>query len=79
VSLVGSFQHFRTGHWMLWPAKITVHLHDTIETKDLSKEDVPALRDRVREIISAPVEEALKAQSRHPGRSLEVQVRGGNL
>ncbi len=64
---------------MLWPAKITVHLHDTIETKDLSKEDVPALRHRVREIISAPVEEALKAQSRHAGRSLEVQVRGGNL
>ena len=60
VSLVGSFQHHRTGHWMLWPAKITVHLHDTIETKGLSKEDVPALRERVREIIATPVEEALK-------------------
>ena len=60
VSLVGSFQHHRTGHWMLWPARITVHLHDTIETKGLAKEDVPALRDRVRQIISAAVEEALK-------------------
>ena len=59
VSLVGSFEHHRTGHWMLWPAKITVHLHDTIQTKGLTKEDVPALRERVREIIAAPVEEQL--------------------
>ena len=61
VSLVGSFQHFRTGHWMLWPGKVTVYLHDAIETRGLTKEDVPALRDRVREIISAPVEESLRA------------------
>jgi 1-acyl-sn-glycerol-3-phosphate acyltransferase len=60
VSLVGSFQHHRTGHWMVWPAKIKVHLHDTIETKGMTKEDVPALRERVREIIAAPVEESLK-------------------
>src|SRR5438046_5402329 len=62
VILVGSFQHHSTGHWMLWPAKIIVYLHDTIETEGLRKEDVPALRDRVREIISAPVEEALQAE-----------------
>jgi len=60
VSLVGSFQHFRTGHWLLWPGKVTVYLHDTIESKGLTKENVPALRDRVRETISAPVEESLK-------------------
>jgi 1-acyl-sn-glycerol-3-phosphate acyltransferase len=59
VSLVGSFQHFRTGDWMLRPGKITIHLHDTIETKGMSKEEVPALRDRVHEIISAPVEAML--------------------
>ncbi len=62
VSLVGSFQHHSTGHWMLWPTKIIVYLHDIIETEGLRKEDVPALRDRVREIISAPVEEALQAE-----------------
>jgi 1-acyl-sn-glycerol-3-phosphate acyltransferase len=56
VTLVGSFQHHRTGHWMLWPANVTVYLHDTIDTTGLAKGDVPALRDRVREIISAPVE-----------------------
>lgn len=62
VSIVGSFQHHRTGHWMLWPATITIHLHDVIETKSLSKKDVPALRDRVRAIISAPIEDWLKAR-----------------
>jgi 1-acyl-sn-glycerol-3-phosphate acyltransferase len=60
VSLVGSFQHHRTGHWMLWPATVTVYLHNTIDTQGLSKHDVPALRDRVREIISAPVEASLR-------------------
>ena len=59
VSLVGSIHHHRTGHWMLWPATITVHLHDTIETNGMTKRDVPALRDRVRAVISAPVEAGL--------------------
>jgi hypothetical protein len=59
VSLVGSLQHHRTGHWMLSPATVTVYLHDTIDTQGLSKQEVPALRDRVREIISAPVEASL--------------------
>lgn len=62
VSLVGSFQHFRTGHWMLWPGKVTVYLHDTIKTKGLTKEEVPALRDRVRQVISEPVETSLAVQ-----------------
>lgn len=60
VSIVGSFEHHRTGHWMLWPASVTVHLHDTIETKGMTKKDVDALRARVHQIISAPVEAALK-------------------
>lgn len=58
VSIVGSFQHHRTGHWMLWPATITIHLHDVIETKGMTKKDVPALRDRVHAIVSAPVDAA---------------------
>jgi 1-acyl-sn-glycerol-3-phosphate acyltransferase len=62
VSLVGSFQHHRTGHWMLWPATVTVVLHDIVETKGLSKEDVPALRDKVREIMSAPLEARMRTQ-----------------
>lgn len=60
VSLVGSFQHHRTGHWMFWPATITVHLHDTIDTTGMTKEDVTALRERVRGVISEPVEVFLR-------------------
>jgi 1-acyl-sn-glycerol-3-phosphate acyltransferase len=60
VSLVGSIKHHRTGHWMLWPARITVYLHDVIETKVMTKRDVPALRERVHQIISAPVEAFLE-------------------
>ena len=71
VSIVGSFQHHRTGHWILWPAIITVHLHDTIETKGMTKENVPALRDRVQAIISAPVETALQTEQKHTARLKE--------
>lgn len=59
VSIVGSYRHHATGSWMFWPAQITVHLHDTIDPSDLSKEDVPALRDRIHAIVSAPVAAAL--------------------
>jgi 1-acyl-sn-glycerol-3-phosphate acyltransferase len=61
VSLVGSFRHLRTEDWILRPATITVHLHDTIETKGMRKEDVPALKKRVKRAIEGPVEEALKS------------------
>jgi 1-acyl-sn-glycerol-3-phosphate acyltransferase len=57
VSLVGSFKHHRTGNWMLWPSTITVYLHDTIDPAGLSPKDVATLRERVEQIISAPVEE----------------------
>lgn len=60
VSLVGSFKHLRTGHWMLRPATINVAIHATIETVGLTKDDIPALKARVRERISAPVEEFLQ-------------------
>jgi 1-acyl-sn-glycerol-3-phosphate acyltransferase len=59
VSLVGSFHHLRTGHWLLRPATISVYIHDTIETVGLTKEDIPALKERVRNAIAPPVEESL--------------------
>jgi len=59
VSLVGSFHHLRTGHWLLRPATITVHIHGTIETTGLTKVDIPALKQRVRAAIASPVEESL--------------------
>lgn len=65
VSLVGSFQHLRTEDWILHLTTIEVIMHETIETKGLKKEDVPALKARVREMIAASVEARL--QQEHPG------------
>lgn len=58
VSLVGAFEFNKKNDSMIRPGTITVYLHDLIETKDLSKEDVPALRDRVHTIVSRPIVEA---------------------
>ncbi len=56
VSLVGSFHHLRTEDWVLRPTTIQVVLHDTIETQGLRKQDVPALKERVKRMIEEPVE-----------------------
>jgi 1-acyl-sn-glycerol-3-phosphate acyltransferase len=56
VSLVGSFNHLRTGDWILRPTTITVVLHATIDTKGMTKDDIPALKERVREQIASSVE-----------------------
>jgi 1-acyl-sn-glycerol-3-phosphate acyltransferase len=65
MSIVGSYEFFRTGDWILHPGKITVYLHDTIHTSKIGRAEVDALRQRVQDIVSAPVEEALKnAQKR---------------
>jgi 1-acyl-sn-glycerol-3-phosphate acyltransferase len=56
VSIVGSFQFFQTGNWMLYPRKIIVYLHDTMETKEIGRSEVDELRQRVQEIVAAPVE-----------------------
>ncbi len=57
MSIIGSFEFFRTGNWMLHPGKITVILHDTIDTSRIGRDEVDVLRDRVHQIVSAPVEE----------------------
>ncbi len=61
VSIVGSYEFFQTGNWMLYPGKITVYLHDTIETAHLGRANIDALRRRVQNIVAAPVEESLAA------------------
>ena len=60
MSIVGSFQFFRTGHWMLHPAKITVYMHDTIDTAKVDRSELDELRQRVQEIVAEPVEESLR-------------------
>jgi len=59
MSIVGSYEFFQTGNWMLYPGKITVYLHDTIETAQVGRANIDALRRRVQDIVAAPVEESL--------------------
>jgi len=67
TSLVGSFHHLRTEDWILRPTTITVYLHDTIETRGMHKQDVPALKERVKQIIGEPVEAWLKGAANKVG------------
>jgi 1-acyl-sn-glycerol-3-phosphate acyltransferase len=60
MSIVGSYQFFQTGNWMLYPGKITVYLHDTIDTSQIQRASIDELRQRVQRIVAAPVEESLK-------------------
>ena len=62
MSIVGSHQFFRTGHWMLHPGKITVYLHDTIEMAEVDRTEVDALAERVHQIVSLPVETSLETR-----------------
>jgi 1-acyl-sn-glycerol-3-phosphate acyltransferase len=59
MSIVGAYEFFQTGNWMLHPGKIIVYLHDTILSTELAPGDVDALRRRVQEIVAGPVEESL--------------------
>jgi 1-acyl-sn-glycerol-3-phosphate acyltransferase len=60
VSIVGSYRFFQTGNWILYPGKITVYLHDTIDTSTVQRSSLDDLRRRVQEIVAAPVEESMK-------------------
>lgn len=64
MSIVGSYEFFRTGDWMIYPGKIVVYLHDTIDTTNISRAEVDALRQRVQDIVAAPVEEHLGRKNR---------------
>ena len=74
VSIVGSYQHHRTGHWMFWPAEIRVILHATIDTTGLGKEDVTELRNRVKETIAGPVEDFLAGRRETQQQPAEQEV-----
>jgi hypothetical protein len=50
---------------MLHPGKITVILHDTIDTTATGRDEVDSLRDCVHEIVSTPVE-AFMRERRQP-------------
>jgi 1-acyl-sn-glycerol-3-phosphate acyltransferase len=67
VSIAGSYEFFQTGNWMLYPGKITVFLHDTIETSKVNRAGVDALRRQVQSTVAGPVEESLKNAARQNG------------
>ncbi len=59
MSIVGSYDFHRTGDWMLYPSNIVVHMHDTIETKGMEKDEIDRLAERIHQIVSRPVDAAL--------------------
>jgi 1-acyl-sn-glycerol-3-phosphate acyltransferase len=60
MSIVGSYQFFQTGNWILYPGKITVYLHDTIDTSTVQRSSLDDLRRRVEKMVAEPVEESMK-------------------
>ncbi len=60
VSIAGSYQFFRTGNWVVHPGKITVYLHDTIDTANVERAELDALRQEVQKIVAGPVEKSLE-------------------
>jgi 1-acyl-sn-glycerol-3-phosphate acyltransferase len=62
VSIAGSYQFFQTGNWMLYPGKIMVYVHETIETANIDRTELDALRQRVHDIVSEPVEKSLQEE-----------------
>jgi 1-acyl-sn-glycerol-3-phosphate acyltransferase len=65
MSIVGAYDFFQTGSWMLYPGKITVYLHDTIDPADVERADLDELRNQVQEIVARPVEESLGKRIPH--------------
>jgi 1-acyl-sn-glycerol-3-phosphate acyltransferase len=70
MSIVGAFEFSKKGDWKLFPSKIVIYMHDTIETSGLNKNDVEALMNRVQAIVAKPVDEYYRVQNdseRHAG------------
>jgi len=57
LALVGAREALVKGSWKMNVTHAEVRVLDTIETTGLTLDDVPALRDRTREIISATISE----------------------
>ena len=75
MSIVGSYEFFQTGNWMLYPGRITVYLHDTIDPANVERTGLDDLRTRVQEIVAAPVEESLRKEG--PAETAEKLGLGG--
>jgi len=71
LSIVGSFKFHRKGSRMLYPSTIVVHVGDTIETEglDLDKDQVNEFREKVQQLVAAPVDAAISNASSVQGQS----------
>src|SRR5262249_32347751 len=63
MSMVGAFEFSKKGDWKLFPSKIIIYMHDTIETKGMGKNDVEALMNRVQAIVARPLDEYYGVQA----------------
>lgn len=75
MSLTGVHELKRYNSMLLKPATVTVWMHDTIETAALGRSDMDALRGRVHETVSRPVEEALLGKQWSPELAAYAEVR----
>lgn len=80
MSIVGAYEFSKKGDWKLFPSKITVTMHDTIETAGLGKNDVEPLRARVQAIVSQPVNKyyGVTEEDKTPVFSLPPQRKAAN-
>jgi 1-acyl-sn-glycerol-3-phosphate acyltransferase len=64
MSITGSFDFYHKGARLFRPGTIVVYLHDTIETAEIEidKAQAEELRERVRTIVSGPVDDQLRAR-----------------
>jgi 1-acyl-sn-glycerol-3-phosphate acyltransferase len=60
VSIVGSYEFNRKGSYLLRPATVVVHVHDTIDTRSLSDAEREGLPGRVQAIVSAAVDQHIR-------------------
>jgi len=65
MSIVGAYEFSRKGSWLLHPSKITVYMHETVETEELGKDDVQLLMNRVHEIVSRPIDQYYGLHTTH--------------
>jgi len=78
MSITGSYELKRYNSMMLKPASITVWLHDRVQTAGLAREDMDALRGRVHETVSRPVEEAIRGGAWSPELAAYRQARNAD-
>ncbi|MBI2817433.1 MAG: 1-acyl-sn-glycerol-3-phosphate acyltransferase [Acidobacteria bacterium] len=77
MSIVGAFEFHRKGGRVLYPSKIVVYLHDTIDVGGmaLDKEAAETLRDKVHSIVSAPIDAAMNMRQ-SPEENAPVSMHG---